>query len=333
MEKRFYRMSPDDLLIRKLKNSSWWRDFAPLLKQDKDINVQVRGRYLSIYYKMNSIFKIQLDEHEQVSCVIHYKFVPLIKKSINLKHKLGIVRRSGVKKPQENCYVSLTLNGDSLSLPIDSQYEYEVIDKGLLEPGNFKLLKDQIAKYASEEKSYQSMFISKNAATILDAEVAFNEREQKILQNGEDQPAKLERTRIDLLNYDKNRKEIIAIELKMILDKRLHNGEIDCQLKRYISFLKKKEMDLRKAYENVRDVKLDLGLLSSDSLLSSVNFKEIKIVSKPLLVVVCYERALIENFRNQILKAVKDSALGVFFFGSVGDLNLPLKKDNNKVLF
>ncbi len=142
------------------------------------------------------------------------------------------------------------------------------------------------------------------------------------------------RTRIDLLNYDKNSKKIVAIELKMLLDKRLYDGEIKTQLKNYISFLNRNENAIKQAYENAKEVKIALGLISNNSMLAQIDYNNIKIEQKPLLVVGCYGQKLIDKFKDEITNEVKDCALGVFFFGSTGgDLNLPIKRDKNKIIF
>lgn len=333
MDKRFYRLDANSALVQKLKASDWWMRLAGSLNCEKDVNVQVRGSYLNVYYKMNNLLKIELGRDGELLCSAHYKFLPLIKKSINPHHPSGKTRRG--EKEQENCYVAMSLEKSCLNLPAseDSQYEYEVIDKDLLSPLNLKLLKEQMSKYATEEKEYQSKFIDKNKNTILDAELAFNERQQRNLLSEGEEKVKTERTRIDLLNYDKNLKQMVAIELKMVLDKRLYDGEIKKQLKKYSSFLKKKTPDLQLAYQNVRDVKGKLGLLAHGSLLPNIDFSKLEIAPKPLLVVVCYERDVIEALKGKIMEAVKDCALGVYFFRSVGDLNLVPRTRGYKIIF
>ena len=144
---------------------------------------------------------------------------------------------------------------------------------------------------------------------------------------------KKQRTRIDLLNYDKRNKKIVAVELKMVENKELFNGSIQKQLEKYTLFLTNHEEEIKAAYESSTKTKIALGLLPKDSVLWNADFKNVKIVKKPLLVVVCHSQKGINEVREKIIKAVEDHALGVFFFGKTGDLNIPPKKCRNKSIF
>lgn len=163
----------------------------------------------------------------------------------------------------------------------------------------------------------------------MDAEIAFNEKGEKDFPGEK----KKQRTRIDLLNYDKRNKKIVAVELKMVENKELYNGSIQKQLEKYTLFLTNHEEEIKTAYENSTKTKIALRLLPKDSVLWNADFKDVEIVKKPLLVVVCHSQKGINEARERIIKAVKEYALGIFFFGKRGDLNIPSKKYKNKSIF
>lgn len=313
MEKHFIRMDENNPLVQILIKNELWREIISLSNADKDINVQIRPHSLNVYYKMNSLLKIDLKGKDRLQYSLNYKFVPLIKK-IKTKD-----------------YVTLIANGRQLDAPEPSdQYQYEFICKDILNKGNFDILKEQISLSATKEKEYQSTLIYKNRNTIIDAEVAFNEAEENDrLEDSKEVSG--ERTRIDLLNYDKNINKIVAIELKTLFDGRLYNGEIKEQLRGYSSFLTKKEKDIQKAYAGAIRAKKTLGLLGPNSQLAEIDFNEVKIENKPLLAVICYNQDLIDVFRKKIEDAVKGVAYGVFFFGKSGDLNIRCSK--NRTIF
>lgn len=315
MSKKFYRMSVESQLVKKLIKSSWWESIREILTSDKDINIQVRGKYLNVYYKMNNLLNISLDNKNDIKCSLHYKFIPII------------------KKKSKSSYVTMILRDNRLNIPRPSdQYQYDIIQEDIFRKDNLDILKEQIDNYVSEEKDYQSRLIYKNKSSIIDAEVAFNDDFDNEILSKREQSENM-RTRIDLLNFDRNRKQIIAIELKVIFDKRLYSGEIQEQLAKYTTFLGRKKRDIQEAYENVKQVKVALGLMSNKSELVEVNFYNAEIAEKPILVVVCYNQNLIDIFKENIKKTVEGYALGVFFFGATGDLNVPVKKDTNKVIF
>lgn len=316
MVKSFCRMNINNPLVKELKAASWWEHIRSL-NSEPDINIQVRPSHINVYYKMNNLLRISLGRKDQIQCFLHYKFIPLIGKKIK----------------RNNSYIALIPKDDQLDVPESSdKFKYDLITKGILNKDNLKILKEQILAYVNEEKDYQSRLIFENQNTIIDVEVAFNETdEEAIAQEGKQ--INSERTRIDLLNYDKNIKKIIAVELKTIFDNRLYNGEIGVQLAKYSSFLAKKEKDIRQAYADVIQVKIALGLLEVDSELAKVNFSDVEIEKKPLLVVICYSQVLIDTFKDKILEAVKNSSRGVFFFGKTGDLNIPKRRSKNKIIF
>jgi len=304
-------MNSSAALVEKLAKSPWWDGVLKIIESDHDMNVQIRGNYLNIYYKMNNALKIVLKNRDAVACQTHYKFNPFAG------------RRRGLK----NNYITLIVQDGYLVGPrSNNRYQYTI---DIFSKNNLRLLKRKIRPFVGNEKSYQSQLVYDNRKTILDAEIAFNEKGEKDFPGEK----KKQRTRIDLLNYDKRNKKIVAVELKMVENKELYNGSIQKQLEKYTLFLTNHEEKIKTAYEDSTKTKMALGLLPKDSVLWNADFKNVEIVKKPLLVVVCHSQKGINEVKEKIIKAVEDHALGVFFFGKTGDLNIPSKKCRNKTIF
>ena len=182
------------------------------------------------------------------------------------------------------------------------------------------VIKSEIQKYAGDEKLYQSKLIEKNKKTILDAEIAMPGRED-------------DKTRIDLMHYDKSRKKIVAVEVKLIQDHRLYSDEIIKQLQKYHNFMKTKATDIASAYLNVIRVKKALGLLEDETLIKLENHN-LEVENRILLCLIGYNQVMINIFKEKRLKEIvkPDIMLGVYFFGKDGgDLNSHTGK--NKIIF
>ena len=143
--------------------------------------------------------------------------------------------------------------------------------------------------------------------------------------------------RIDLVNYDKNENAIVFIELKQIFDGRLysdseHHKEVNDQIKKYKTFAGDHETEIIKTYNDVIEVKKELGLLPKSSALWSARIERVE--PKPILAVAAYKQDLIKARRDKVEEDLKTENLkALYFFGPPIDLNLPRKKDKNKKLY
>jgi len=309
MSKKFDRIASTHPLIERLTRSIWWKQALTVFEGEKDINIQMRNGYLNIYYKMNNLGKVFCKKGE-VGFNIHNEFLP-----------------EGKRRKKD--YVELVVQDPFLMLPRRAnRYQFAI---NIFSKNNLKLLKRKVAKQAHEEKTYQSKLIWRNQNTIVDAEVAFNEQLREVVD--ERGKAKTRRTRIDLLNFDCHRNKLVAIELKMAKNTELYNGKIRNQLQKYTDFLVSNKTDLQQAYKKAIETKIVLGLLEKTSLLARVAAENIEVEPRPLLVVICHNQKGIDACRQKIEDSVRDLALGVYFFGKGGDLNISKKNHKNKALF
>jgi Holliday junction resolvase-like predicted endonuclease len=309
-EKRFTRLKADDPLVLELAPRKdqelasgkypWWNNLVALSHTDKDINIQVRGSYLSVYYKMGCMLDIRM-QGKMVVCKVHYKYL------------------IGAQLPE---YLDVHRSKNH----IEVRQKSSDFVSAILTKKNFDLVKENISTRAGEEKQIQSRLMEKNRATLLDAEVAFNDSEQQA--DSEDR-----KTRIDLVNYDKKRKSIVFVELKQIFDKRLYSNEINKQIAKYVAFAQKRPENLIEAYKDVILVKRVLKLISEKSYLASVDIKEVE--PRPILAIAGYDQDVIEAKKGKIRAGLKTSNLsGLYFFGKDVDLNLKSNKnDKNKEIF
>lgn len=153
----------------------------------------------------------------------------------------------------------------------------------------------------------------------------------------EDKPSGGNKTRIDLVNFDKKCKSLVFIELKQVFDERLYSNskgfkEVNDQIAKYIAFAKKHEGKLIKAYNDVIAVKKKLQLLPSDSVLWSAKIERIEL--KPILAVAAYKQVIIDAMKALVKENLKeDNLAGLYIFGETVDLNLSGDKSKNKELF
>jgi len=300
-EKEFGRLTVDHPLVEQLTpgNHSWWDRLVKLSRTDRDINIQVRGTYLNVYCKMGNLLKIYM-KGTKVACSVHYKYLV------------------GSHTPE---YVEVFPTGDDIAV----QKSCDMVSS-ILDDRNFHIVKQNISIHAGEEKRIQSRLVEKNKATILDVEVAFSDSE--VLANSEDG-----NTRIDFVNFDKNRNCLVFVELKQIFDPRLYSSEMNDQIRKYMRFAKKHERHLLTAYQNVLQVKRKLGVISDGDYLASADIQRVE--HKPLLAIAGYNQALIDGMRDRIVKGnpplETSNLVGLYFFGTDTDLNL--KSGTNKEVF
>jgi hypothetical protein len=307
----FKRMGPNDELVCQLTSTKWcqwWRNIVSLNRRDKDIDVQLRENNINVYYLMHNLLKLMLKHKTRIVAQIHRKYIPFETKIPN--------------------YLELDIIDNEVNVSQRCKAEFKeakFITDNLLDNGNLRLIKKEIDKYVGEEKRYQSKLIEQNKETILDAEIAMPGIRG---ENGN--------TRIDMMNFDKKEQKIIAVELKLIGDQRLYSGEIIKQLRNYNNFMKNNPDSIARAYQNVIRVKKALGLIDTNILPDSIDKSQVE--SRVLLCIIGYTQDRINNYINNNLddlkEKIKEFALGVYFFGKGGDLNMQHgKNSNNKILF
>jgi hypothetical protein len=298
-EKKFGRLTVEHPLVEELASERhpWWKRLVEISRSDRDINIQVRGSYLNVYCKMGNLLKIYM-QGKQVACKVHYKYLV------------------GAHTPE---YVEAFPTGSDIAV---RQRSCDMVSS-ILDDTNFRIVKQNISTYAGEEKKIQSRLVEKNKESIVDVEIAFSDSE--VLADNEDG-----NTRIDIANFDKNRKFLVFIELKQIFDPRLYSSEMNEQIRKYTRFAEKHEPHLLEAYRNVLKVKRALGVISDGDYLASADFQRVE--HKPILAIAGYNQALIDWMKGSIatgsLPLETSNLAGLYFFGTDTDLNL--KNGKNK---
>jgi hypothetical protein len=312
--KQFVHLTATHPLVKELLKPGkheWWTKLVNHSHNDPDINIQVRDDYLSVYSRMGSLLTVRLNEKKQIVCSTHYKYL--------IDSRLDE-------------YVNLIPDGKDLT--VDGR-SCDLVPS-ILEEKNFKRIKSNIARLAGEEKNIQSKLVEKNCNTLLDVEIAFSES-GTLIDSEDDEAPSSRKTRIDLVNYDKNRNALVFIELKQIFDGRLYSDskgrkEINDQIAKYKVFAQNHEKEIIRTYNDVIEVKRVLGLLPKDSALKSVIIERVE--PRPILAIAAYNQDIINVRRELVAKNLnRDNLAALYFFGSAIDLNLPLKKDKNKELF
>jgi len=296
--KEFTKLPENHPLVDRLLSETWWTKIVSLSHTDPDINIQLRSDYINVYSKMGNLLRICL-QGNNISCEIHYKYL------------IADCTQPYVKILPENG--QLKVNGNVCPNVED-----------ILDPKNFKIIKQNIARYSGEEKTTQSGLVEKNKDTVVDVEVAF-------FENGRFEQEEGENTRIDIVNFDKKQKKLVLVELKQAFDARLYNGEINRQVERYANFAQKNEPQIIKAYQTALTTKKKLGIINESSFLASAAIE--KLEPKPILAVAAYNQDVIDGLRSRIEAKLDTTNLsGLYFFGKDTDLNLH-KKTNNKTIY
>jgi hypothetical protein len=308
--KHFVRLTATHPLVEELKSGKheWWTTLVNRSRKDPEINIQVRGHYLSVYSRMGSLLTIRLKKKEVV-CSIHYKYL------------------IASHRPE---YVDVNPSGKDLTVSLLSCK----LITSILEEENFKRIKSNIAALAGEEKRIQSKLVEKNRKTLVDAEIAFTDS-GALTDPEEDNAPGSGKTRIDLVNYDINRNSLVFIELKQVFDSRLYSNsksikEVNGQIAKYKAFAKNHAAELIKTYNDVIEVKRELGLLPKDSALMSAKIEHVE--PKPILAIAAYNQDIITAMKGRVKKDLNtDNLAALYFFGSAVDLNLA--RGTNKELF
>jgi len=297
-DKGFTRLGEDHPLVDRLLTEAWWQEIVEISHADPDINIQLRSNSVNIYSKMGNLLRISLQENK-VCCEIHYKYLITDVKPL---------------------YVKIVPSGGKL-LVLDKNTCPNIED--VLK--DFKTIKKNIAIYAGEEKAIQSRLVEKNKETIIDVEVAFSGNTGPDGDGGDN-------ARIDLVNFDKNLRKIIFVELKQAFDSRLYNGEINKQIEKYYDFALKHEGQIIEAYQNAITTKKKLGIIKASSFLADVKIEAIE--PRPILAVAGFNQNVIDGLSRKIRCNLHTKYLaGFYFFGSNVDLNLWKREQKNKKIF
>ncbi len=312
-QRQFVRLKAIDPLVEELLKPGkheWWSTLVERSLKDPELNIQVRGDYLSVYSRMGSLLTIRLNKKKEVVCSIHYKYL--------------IASHS----PE---YVEVKPSGKDLAVSLECCN----LVTSILDEENFKRIKSNIARLAGEEKSIQSKLVEKNRNTLLDAEIAFTESGTLTDPEVETTPGS-RNTRIDLVNYDINRNSLVFIELKQIFDGRLYSDskgfkEVNEQITKYTAFAKDHAEELVKAYNDVIEVKRELGLLPNDSALKSAKIEHIE--PKPILAIAAYDQDIINAMKDKVQRDLNTDGLAALYFFGSAPVDLNLARDENKELF
>ncbi len=301
-DKVFTRLREDHPLVDRLLSEVWWHEIVKLSHNDPDINIQLRSDSINVYSKMGSLLNISLQQNK-VCCEIHYKYL------------------IANKKPE---YVSIVPLGGQLL--VNEKFRCPHIQDVLKD---LKTIKQNIAIYAGEEKAIQSRIVEKNKETIIDVEAEFSRKNVPDGDGGDN-------ARIDLVNFDKNLKKIVFVELKQAFDPRLYNGEINEQIEKYYKFALKHKDQIINAYQNVINTKKKLGIIKDTSFLAKARILAIE--PRPLLVIAGYNQKFIDSLKGTIEKNIDPAKkakhlAGLYFFGIDTDLNLQKKDMRNKKIF
>lgn len=294
-QKMFTRLKPNHDLVNRLLQEDWWRNLVRLSHVDPDINIQLRSESINVYSKMGNFLRISLI-NKKINCEIHYKYLI-----------------SALKSP----YVKITPEGGNLIVSNNACPNVNQI----LNKDSIKVIKQNIATYAGEEKSIQSRLVEKNKETIVDVEVAFT---------GDNQlSAEREDARIDLVNYDKNLQKLVFVELKQIFDKRLYTDEINKQIEKYYKFANTNRASIVSAYREAIKTKKLLGIIVDTDFLASADILDLE--PKPILAIAGYNQDVIDGLKVRINKLKNDHLAGLYFFGVSTDLNL--RNSKNKTTY
>ncbi|MCX5812391.1 MAG: hypothetical protein NT178_07585 [Proteobacteria bacterium] len=303
-DKDFTRLKKNHPLVDRLISEVWWHEIVRLSHVDPDINIQLRSDSINVYSKMGNLLRISLHGNK-VFCQIHYKYLIAEEKSP---------------------YVPI-ISSDGQRLVVSGNVCPNIQD--IFDTKNFKTIKQNIAIYAGEEKAIQSRLVEKNKETIVDVEVAFSGKSGPI-------DAEEDNARIDFVNFDKNLRKLVFVELKQAFDARLYSKEINDQIKKYYEFALKNGSQIIKAYNDAINTKKKLGIIRDASFLADVKIEAIE--PRPILVVAGFNQNVIDGLSNNISCNLNKFSTtkylsGLYFFGKDVDLNIQKRKQKNKEIF
>ena len=136
------------------------------------------------------------------------------------------------------------------------------------------------------------------------------------------------------MNYDKNLNALVFIELKQIFDGRLYSDskgrkEVNKQIEKYKRFAENHEAEIIKTYNDVIEVKRELGLLPKDSALWSAKIERVE--PKPILAIAAYNQDIINAMKGKVKENLNtDNLAALYFFGAAVDLNYPERRTRTR---
>jgi hypothetical protein len=210
-----------------LKEADWWQDVV----KDERLAIAIRYKYLNVYSKGQSIFKITQRDGALLA-ETHYKY---------------LVDRA---KPEYRTFSHLSFDTDQL------HFIREYKGKSTLD-----LLIRNAGVYAGHEKTHVHSIL-RNNKNIIDVEVAFTtllERnaEQQAQEHAEEEAEKSRVDRIDIVALEEKSVGSISIvfyEVKTFNDPRIRateNAEVIGTLEDYRDAIKRAESNIRTAYAQV----------------------------------------------------------------------------------
>ncbi len=293
----FERLKHDSTLVKNLKDEKWWLKIVELSHADRDINIQIRPKTINVYSKMGNLLRISLNKGKVV-CEVHYKYL------------ISALKSPYVRIPSESNLLEVNKN-------VCPSVEDILSEKSL------KIIKQNIAKYAGEEKTIQSKLVEINKSTILDVEIAFS---GDITDDDEEKND----ARIDFVNYDKGYKKIVFVELKQVFDKRLYCNEINVQIEKYYNFANNNSQQIIDAYNECLETKRELGIIRKTDFLSTVTVNNIE--PMPILAIAAYNQKIIDALKDTIINGISTTKLsGIYFFGT--DTQLNIGRGKNRELY
>jgi hypothetical protein len=269
--------------INKLNISEWWIELVKIVQNDKNYNIQIRNNYLNVYYKMNSLFKIDFIKNGIV-ITTHYKFIPIVK-----------------EQPKGKEYINLIDSNGKLNLLNDM--ELDCFKNDFI--SNIKRIEKQIDMFHGDEKYYQSKLIEKNIDIILDAETQsdFGRIDLMALINNEIVAIELKRLFDDRLHDS----------IKM--DKQLGNyAEFMTINKDNIKQAYKNTIDSKIALKLI-DSKSKLYNIDWDNI--TIAEKPILAIVAD---VSCKKQDVINLYKKTFFERFKNNTYAVYMFGDVADM-------------
>ena len=238
----FNTLKPEAKIFNELKkNPSWWVRF----KNDSSLYIEIRkDNQVNVYFEGGSVARIHYcSKHKQLQVFTHHKYLNLPAPS------------------KSNSYIECS---GIIDEPIETDSEILVCDKVIERVKKCYSQKHAINgivdKEKWSEKFIQGTLITQSSEFHLDSEFAYNDATDK--------------NRIDLIRCDNG--VITFVELKRIADGRMlhktdESPEIIAQMTRYRDFVDKYSDELLAYYQNLYDIKVDLGLPVPQVRPSSIN--------------------------------------------------------------
>jgi hypothetical protein len=290
---KFERWLPSELIVSlgnlgKQSSPNWWKDTLA----NKDLHIAIRGGYLNVYAKGQSVFKVGdgsssgLGKDGKPIVQLHYKYL--------LKPTL----------PSSKEYVRF--DGNSFFMDGLPLIPASIVQTSFVPSETVKQLVASAETYSGEEKRGVHE-IAKRNSSVIDLEIAFT-------KTGED--GKRSSPRIDLgalQAVGESDACLTFYEAKLASDVRLRGGSKDIevvrQIKSYDEFVETNEKDICQAYLNV-----------------CRTFKELKEGGSPVQIT-----QLIDDVATARKRLVVDPKVKLLIFGYDSDHTHPESIFNKRV--